>query len=239
MKKLALVIIFVIAVFGVQNVFAHPNLQSSYIDWGESIGWSIDEGNHTNSTTLTYKFDSADTSLTDSIKNTVRSGASKWSSYGTVSESSSGVGTITTYSDSSTSTTSSFADYSSNSSGHLTTWKIKINRYYTVMAVTLAHEFGHAYGLNDLYDSSNYSKLMCGYRDERTATVPTTSDGKGFKVITGVHTHTSSTTWSYKQISGVPLSVPIHMKYCGTCDGYKTESCSPITGKCTKCGYTH
>lgn len=214
-------------------VYAHTSSQSSIINWGEAIGWSIDENNHTSSTTLTYKFDST---VLDFVKNIVRQGASKWSSYGSVSESLAGTGTVSTYSDSSTSKTSEFTEYTSNTSGHLTSWKIKINTYYTVLAVTEAHEFGHAYGLNDLYDSGNTSQLMYGYRDGRIATAPSSSDGKGFKVITGVHvTH----TWAYMQIPGTPSYVPAHRKYCSVCDGYKDEGCTPASGTCSLCGYYH
>lgn len=239
MKKrkqyICILVVLLMTLFCTQISFAHSSNQSSTITWGESIGWDIDESNHTNSKSLSYKFDSTDTDLTTAIKTIVKNGASKWSSYGTISESSSGTGTVYTFSDSNTDEVAGFCQYSSNSSGHLTTWKIEINRYYSATSVTIAHEFGHAYGLNDLYESQNISKLMYGI-ESRTVTSPTSSDGKGFKVITGVHT---THTWKYKQVPNYPSNVPMHRKYCSVCDGYKDEGCTPTSGTCSYCKYYH
>ena len=50
---------------------------------------------------------------------------------------------------------------------------------------TLAHEFGHVIGLNDLKQTQNKKYLMYGYSD-RTVSSPTTTDKKGAKKALGL-----------------------------------------------------
>ena len=87
-----------------------------------------------------------------------------------------------------------------DSAGHFTYWEILINRNYSISKVTMAHEFGDVIGLKDLYSTSNIDKLM--YCNEiRTSSSPQKADKNGAKVITGVH---SSHTWSsYKYYDSV------------------------------------
>lgn len=47
-----------------------------------------------------------------------------------------------------------------------------VNTRYSIEEETLAHEFGHAIGLYDLYEAKNKDKIMYGYRVGRTATRP-------------------------------------------------------------------
>ena len=178
-----------------------------------------------------------DRNMTDALKTIIRNGASKWSYYGSVNESSSGTGIIPTFDgDSTKGVAALFYDQSCDLNSHLTYWKIKFNRNYAFTSTTAAHEFGHAYGLNDLNNSENYNKLMCGSEADRTATMLTTQDLKGFRVITGLHT---SHTWAYKRVPNYPTSTPVHYKYCSQCDGYKIESCSPTSGVCAYCQLPH
>ncbi len=67
--------------------------------------------------------------------------------------------------------------------GHVTKWHIEINMaYYDERTVeTIAHEFGHAIGLNDLYESYNTDNLMYGYKVERTVAAPSMQDIWGQK----------------------------------------------------------
>ena len=226
-----------IILLSTQIIYAHPSSQSGIISWGESIGWSIKEDNHSNSSNITYKFNSSDRNMTDAYKTIIRSGASKWSSYGSISESSSGTGTLQTFEDPNSPNIALFYDQSCDSNSHLTFWRIQFNRAMNFTAVTAAHEFGHAFGLNYLYNSENYDKLMCGKELYRTATIPTTQDVKGFKVIIGQHT---SHTWTaYTRVPGYSTSIPVHWRYCTVCDGYKIENCSPQTGICNKCQLLH
>lgn len=230
-------------------VFAHSSSQEGilaksyiaeyggYYIGGEDVGWSIDEGFHTNGTTLTYSFSSTDTYLSNTYKSYVTSGANKWS--GTVSmvnkTDGSGTGQIATFYDPNTYTVAMFCNFYANSStGHLTSWQLLMNRAYTQSAVILAHELGHAIGLNDLYANKNSGKLMYGFTSG-TATSPTASDKSGAKVITGVH---SSHTWGYKYHSTNSVG-NVHVKYCTTCNGLSliTEQCTYNANNiCTKCG---
>lgn len=189
-------------------VFAHPSSQEGvlaktyheeygrYCIGGEDIGWSIDEAYHTNGTTLTYSFSSSDPFLSDVYRSFVTTGASRWSGTITIVNRTDGSGTgeISTYNNPNTYAIANFCEYSPDNSGHLVSWKIKMNRAYDVTATTLAHEFGHAIGLNDLYENKNINKLMYGFSN-CTVTSPTALDLWGAKVITGSHT---SHAWGYK-----------------------------------------
>lgn len=182
---------------------AHPAFQRNILQseggyvGGEKIGWIIDEGYHTNGTKLYYKFDFNDPYLTSQIIQNVRRGAALWTSYGSVIESSSASGVVDTFDAKTTKVIAMFHDFYSDTSGHLTAWKISYNRLNTPIidltgtsktAVYMAHEFGHAYGLRDLYNSYNYTRLMYGDTGHHTAMAPTADDIKGFNVITGQHT---------------------------------------------------
>lgn len=248
LKPFVCILVVILMLQASPHAFAHSSSQEGilakschskyggYYIGGESVGWSIDESYHTNGTTLTYSFLTSDSYLNSTYKSYVTTGASRWSGTITITNKTdgSGVGEISTFNDPDTNTTAKFCEYSSNSSGHLTSWKIKMNRAKTVTATTLAHEFGHAIGLNDLYESRNKNKLMYGISD-RTVTSPTSSDKWGAKVITGVH---SSHTWGYKYYSTNSIG-NTHVKYCTSCNGLSlvTEQCTYNSNNvCTKCG---
>lgn len=102
-----------------------------------------------------------------------------------------------------------------------------MNRAKNVTSTTLAHEFGHAIGLNDLYDDQNVNKLMYGV-SSRTVSSPTTSDKWGAKVITGVHT---THTWAYKYHSTTGTGQNRHVGYCTSCNGVFTTPRSPAPAR--------
>lgn len=231
------------------NVLAHSSSQEGileryydskkqlYFIGSEEAGWLIDESCHTNGTSITYSFDTSDMYLTDTYKSYTTTGASKWSGTVTITnkEDGTGQGKINTYHGGCNSiSVAEFCNYSANSSGHLTKWEISINRDKTANAVTLAHEFGHAIGLSDLYASKNSDKLMYGYATG-TATRPTTADKWGAKVITGVH---SSHTWGYKYLKTTSTG-NVHVKYCTVCSGISTVSAPCVynaNNVCKICG---
>lgn len=215
---------------------AYDDNTGRYYIGGESVGWSIDEKNHTNGTTLTYKYITSDSTATQ----LVLAGMDIWKGYATFKQSSSGTGTFGLFSDesgSSDNVNAKFHNYVSDSSGHLKEWKIDINiaKLHSITGITIAHEIGHAFGLNDLYDSSNRDKLMYGINANRTATCLHQRDIQGFQVITGVHT---SHTWAYKHYAK-PSSTNYHIKYCKICNGLTTviEGCTYNPNNiCIKCG---
>ena len=231
-----------------QHVLAHPSSQEGvlaktyhetydgYYIGGENIGWSIDEMNHTNGNVLTYSFSSSDPFLSDIYKSLVAGGANQWSGTITIINKTDGSGTgeISTYNNPNQYALAEFCDYSSDNSGHLTSWKIRINRAQNATATTLAHEFGHAIGLNDLYEDQNINKLMYGYSNS-AVTSPTQMDQWGAKVIIGSHT---SHAWRYKYWKSNSIG-NMHIKYCVKCNGLSliTEQCTYGTSNyCTKCG---
>ena len=128
-----------------------------------------------------------------------------------------------------------FNGYSADSAGHLTSWFIRLNSAYlnNITPLVIAHEFGHAFGLADLYNSSNSNKLMYGTYDEQNPpnlTAPAAKDMWGAKVITGYHT---SHSWEYVYVSNDK-----HRRRCTSCGGYKTQGCTPNSSNyCTKCGH--
>ena len=194
----------------------HTEYEGYYVG-GESIGWSIDENYHTDGTTLTYSFSSSDPYLDSTYRSYVTTGASLWSGIVTITNKSDGTGTgeISTFYNPNVGVVAQFYEYSADTSGHLTSWKIQINRAKNVNATVIAHEFGHAIGLNDLYEDQNIDKLMYGLTSG-TATSPTTSDAWGAKVITGVHT---THTWEYTYHSTTGTGQNRHVGYCTSCNG--------------------
>jgi len=221
---------------------AHSTSQSGIIDEGflssytglnyESnyIWWSIDEAYHNGNVNLTYKFD---TGLSLDTQELFEDGAALWSNNTSAN---------ITYFSSSTGIVSEaniwwntdliafFGNYEVDASGHLTKWAICVNTAAdpAATAVDLAHEIGHAFGLNDLYYPVHISCLMYGHTS-CTATAPTSSDIKGFKLITGLHTRH---IWMYTNTR----------KTCYICSGVKTEShnyvCSDygsISQRCLLC----
>lgn len=244
------IVLLLISLTATMTASAHPSSQEgilatsivpeygdgrNYIG-GDDFGWRINEEYHTNGTILIYSFSRNDSYLTSTYKAYTLLGASLWD--GTVSITNIaggfGTGTIQTFDDPMTGTIARFKDFWADSSGHLFTWIIEMNRSKPQNAKVLAHEFGHAIGLIDLYASKSSNKLMYGF-DNGTASGPTTSDIWGAKVITGVHT---SHIWGYKYHSTNHMG-NVHIRYCTDCNGLSlyTEQCIyNAKNVCIKCG---
>lgn len=229
-KRILCILAAAIMLLSSPCAFAHPTSQEGilakayhatlerYCIGGEAVGWSIDELFHTNGPTITYSFITSDSYLNSTFKSYVTVGASLWSGTVTIVNKTDGSGTgqIGTYLDQDTNIEAKFTQYYSDSSGHLTSWKILMNRTASLSATILAHEFGHAIGLNDMYANKNFDKLMYAYTSGRTATSPATADQWGAKVITGVHT---SHTWSFKYHGVTSSGNNQHVRYCTSCSG--------------------
>lgn len=159
---------------------AHPLSSPNCQPGGELLGYLVDCNNHQSTNSFSYYIPN---SFSTAYITGVSDGASAW--YPTVSItrnfSITSPNQISTYTDVNTSTVASFYDYSSNSSGHLTKWKISMNTHHMdgftslQKKKTIAHELGHAVGLNDLQLSGNKDKLMYAFED-RTATSATAKD---------------------------------------------------------------
>ncbi|WP_338778568.1 hypothetical protein [Metabacillus sp. FJAT-52054] len=188
MHKKTKTIIISFAVFlsvlflGINPVYAHyPSNPGS-----ETEGYIVDIWNHAGTSVVNYGLDS---NITTSYKNFILDGAQKWKNTGVITfnyATSFRTGSFLRYTDSSSDTVAAFYDYQS-SNYHLYHWKIKLNTHHmdgrgsTANATTVAHELGHATGLNDLYSFANTGKLMYGY-SSRTVTYPVASDISGAKV---------------------------------------------------------
>ena len=223
---------------------AHPSLLGTTFDkttrnnntyvGTESMGWMLDESCHTNGQHFTYKCAAG---MSIDLITLIGQGAQKWSNNNPfeIEYDSASNGTIMVSSALSDDTYAEFSWISKDSSGHLTSWKIWLNssKLSTITSVIIAHEFGHVFGLCDLYSHNNINKLMYGYYDNEiptTVTGPTSSDKWGAKVITGYHT---SHSWEY-----VYSGNNKHHRRCTSCGGYKTQGCTPnANGYCTKCGH--
>lgn len=247
-KRMMFALSLILLVLLVSPIYAHSTSQEGvlaktyhseygglYIG-GEDVGWSIDESLHTNGTDITYSFDTTDSYLTSIYKNYTTEGASKWSGIVTISNKTdgTGVGTVKTYYDGNSGTVARFKSAESNIDGHLTTWTIEMNRAKNISSTTMAHEFGHVIGLNDLYESQNQNKLMYGY-SSRTVSSPTSLDIWGAKVIIGVH---SSHTWRYK-FYDITSTGNRHVNYCASCNGVGINmlKCTyNINNVCMLCG---
>ncbi len=235
-----MVVVFFVFMFGTE-VFAHPFSQEgilaktyvghsgiyydNYFIGGDTVGWRIHEARHTNGTTLTYYFLSGPNAPTEEMKAQTRDGARLWNGTVTIRETNdtSGTGVIRVSGDLDTDVCAECCNLipSNDGTGHLTSWSILLNPdpNVTVDDITLAHEFGHAIGLVDLYASKSTNKLMYGARLGRTATGPTNLDKWGAKVITGVHT---THTWGYRYYDTTSAGANRHVKYCTQCNGNST-----------------
>lgn len=245
-KSILYCIAILIAIYSCMfSAIAHPSPQSTQLDsyieydeygneWqcvgSESIGWVILDECHLGSCIGSYKFSVL---VPDEYRELFYDAVDIWenSTQAQMTEDENAIGKIYIETKSYENYVAMTAYDDTDSNGHLLSWAIVMNDYYNVTADILAHEIGHVWGLNDLYEDSNINKLMYAY-STCTATAPTSSDIKGFNVITGLHT---THTWLYKNA----------YQYCSICSGRKTEthryvwtdySGTKHKGTCSLCG---
>lgn len=237
-KFLALALTFLLAFVSSAHTTSQTNVVEGNGSMYSSCGWIIRETSHTNGTTVKYSFNPNDPYVGLASPNGVNyrsitnAGAAKWqqpflSPFSVQHDQTATNFVVDTYYNSGSSTVAMFTLYNSNSSGHLTNWKISINRARNITSENMAHEFGHAFGLRDLYSSNNSNKLMYGYTTG-TATVPITNDLNGAKVITGNHGPGTSNNHNFNLFSANPNLVPNtathHLVSCSICLGERTDS---------------
>ena len=219
---------------GILNYYA-PNNSSIEIG-SENIGWIIEEKVHQASHNINYRFSSSNShSLTNGEKTLFRAAVQQWKNCGASiterSSSDSSSGMVCVYEEPSEPLTAAvFTEWSTDTNGHCSEWKIKINHSYSynLSSRILSHEIGHAYGLRHLKRDENSNKLMYDQIQGWSAYGPTIQDIKGFRVITGLHNNHS---WKY-----TPYGSATHTKKCTICDGEKTENCTFVNNYCSKCG---
>ncbi len=253
-KKSAFTIIicFILILQLLINVNAHSSTLKNALDHdgdligSEEIGWIVDEGYHMNSTTVTYTFAS---NITKEFESYVSKAAENWSVCAKVLyDASNPTVTFGFYDSSIPSYFYSYVavthEYNVDNNGHIKSCKISFNPdYYTggsneldanIIIKVLTHEIGHVFGLKDLKSSSNRNKLMY-YTYASTATAPTSSDIKGFNVITGRHvTHEWLVYDSYAQCT-ICDGIHTHLNF-GT-SWYDYDNYCHM-GKCAVCGAT-
>ncbi|QTD40292.1 hypothetical protein [Sporosarcina sp. Te-1] len=183
--KIILSFIIVISILPSAKTFAH-----SCTSFGESFKYWIDCNNHTDTAIIKFNLGVMDATY----KGYVTSGAKMWNDSGLVLISETTTYSrnfIHTYSDFNSGYTAVFYNYESNSSGHLQSWAVGMNTAEmddstaAQNRTTMAHEFGHVLGLNDLSQTTNRDTLMYKNRGSRTVTSPTSWDTTGVKKILG------------------------------------------------------
>jgi hypothetical protein len=257
-KQISLMLAAIISILALTiTSSAHSTSQRGLVYGGEIVGWIIDEDYHTNSNSLTYKIDS-------SANNTmhrwiIESGARMWNDYGyfiTQDNANSNFVIKAQNYGYANGSNARITNASVDSNRHFTKWEIIINTFpgnsalnqpaANPTALSIAHEFGHALGLNELTGDNNKDKIMYQYANTRTATNVTSFDLDGARVITGGHTHSSSTAWSYRNdYKSIGTKVRnTHKQACygqGKCGGFRgtggsTTICSyGSNNRCTTC----
>lgn len=224
MKKIiSIILIMSIFMCLTLNVSAHTQVQNTILDeytdkdghkyyvGAESIGWIIDEYGHIGTTSITYRFDN---SVPSRYKTMFRKAASSWEIYtdATVTEvSSTSANVVVKYGSLALTSRAESSTYTNGTRNyHSSNWTITINNSDLAVEHDLIHEIGHVFGLHELRYTDNTNKIMFIKGSSRTATHPTSSDIKGFYVITGLHSTHSS--WKYSNTA----------KWCATCGGIKT-----------------
>lgn len=179
LKKIVLGLIVTTSLFtGINSVSAHnlPNAGS------ESKGWKY-VGSHWPSTSTKY-FEAT----TDTWESRFKSGASKFRSESgskfSISEVS--VGNTQNFIENSSSSSATWVarrTVYSVSNDHPARWRIQFNSAKSANSWTTvaAHEIGHVFGLDDLYEGYNNKKLMYGY--DSGVRYMQSSDKAGFNYI--------------------------------------------------------
>lgn len=195
-------------------------------------GWQIHSSNmHAGTSSFTYRLDSSALSY-DSI---INDGKAMWGSTFTLTKSSTSSNIISAIYDTTT-TRTAITSPGGTADGHVSSFSMKINKYnfdqnvYEARKRTIAHECGHIFVLNDLFESSNSWNIMYGYTSSNKYV--TNPDMMGVKFSSHIHKQINHTSFYYHSLNSYT-----HAKNCGMCYGYYIENHTFVNGRCSKCGY--
>jgi hypothetical protein len=180
-KKISLIAVIMVCLFLMTTISSAHTLSQTGIVQGSdnqyaNAGWNIFEvGGHNNNATVRYRLSTTDPNLTPFYTSRIQEAeASSMTGWGDVSPytvqqvSTSGdfIGVVDTYyndnpNDLIGNALAYYIPLSVNSAGHVTSWQIRLNRAHSSLLKThdIVHEFGHAFGLDDLYSTNNKDKL--------------------------------------------------------------------------------
>jgi len=225
--------------------------------------WIIRFSSHNEDNKLTYRFDE---NVTDYYKDIVNDAAKKWLPHGEITYSASSPNIIKTYYNPKDTAHAYYDDLTYITiSKHVVVYEIYINMAYVYKDMTsydqpvspemwyefncasIAHEFGHAFGLRHVFgDSNNFSIMSASgilHRAQNFSSSITVGvqDFNGLSVITGQHNyHTFTyfpepddevdTNWLENKYK--------HYGKCNECGGHVLEKCYPLIAgqNCLKCG---
>lgn len=180
-KAFVLILLCAITILNASSVFAGVIVYGS-----EAKGYMVD------SEQLREKKATFNTSALDAeYKSYVTGGAKLWNDTGVVTfkQSKNSPNRMYTYNDKNTNVAGLCARTGVSANGKILVFEIRLNKYHfkkmgkKLNKALVAHEFGHALGLEDLYNDCNRGQIMNG-SSRRTAIKPSAKDIKGAKYAT-------------------------------------------------------
>lgn len=232
-RILSVILAFVVLALVPTLSVSADSLTVNHINGGEQCGWTLMSSRlHRGQKALTYNFKyAADKTKYASV---FTSGTSLWGSSISCTEGSASAAQLSIWSVSDSGKPYTAATrLTASTNSHITKAEMVINsavfdgKSSAVKTRTIAHEIGHVFGLDDLKDSANDTKIMW-YSASSSKNV-TQSDLYGMKVVTHAHK-------SHSFASPVSYSSTYHRSTCNYCSGYIEERHTMVNGSCSECG---
>ncbi len=219
MKRISVVILILAFFLAVTNTASAHNIQGYLFD--ATTGWvTYDDDSCAHRDTKDFAFHYSSLTVANKYEEYVYGGAALWGSLINFYESAASLSYITEDNDwTASNATTAYRNIPNPQT--ISWWIMTIHpkfsedgRTYTDKVNTIAHEIGHAYGLDHV---SSSSQIMYG-SGSSTKTV-TSKDRWGMKVVTQVHSHANGFTKSYSSYSSSK-----HKSRCTDCGAYILES---------------